>query len=293
MPPYQPSSIRVAAVQYHQTPLSHYHDFDTTLSRYASIAQEEAVDILLFPELFTLQLLTLENPALRHQNDAERGIERLTEWKNTLCQNTQRLADTHNLTIIMGSHPARDPDNVVYNKALVFTPQGVMQEQAKLHITPNEQDAWGIQGGDMLQTIQTPIGDVGILICYDSEFPELARQLMERDIRVIFVPFCTDTAAGYYRVRHCCQARAIENQCYVVAAGNVGELDSVFNFDTHYAQSGIFGPCDSLLPANGVLAQAPLNEEALIITDLDMGVLQTIRDHGDVRNLADRRPDLY
>ena len=51
-----------------------------------------------------------------------------------------------------------------------------------------------------------------MLICYDSEFPELARHLADQGAMILFVPFCTDTSNGYYRVRHCAQARAIELQ---------------------------------------------------------------------------------
>lgn len=117
-------------------------------------------------------------------------------------------------------------------------------EQAKIHITPSEAESWKVQGGNALNAIQTDRGLIGVLICYDAEFPELARRLTEQGIHTLFVPFCTDERQGFLRVRYCCQARAVENQIYVALAGNVGNLPNVANMDIQYAQSCILMPCD-------------------------------------------------
>src|SRR5690606_17915391 len=109
----------------------------------------------------------------------------------------------------------------------------------KIHPTPNEKFWWNIKGGDELSVINTDCGPVGVLICYDSEFPELARHLADQGANIIFIPFLTDERQSYNRVRYCAQARAIENQCYVAMAGNVGNLPRVQNMDIHYAQSCI------------------------------------------------------
>ena len=132
-----------------------------------------------------------------------------------------------------------------------------------------------------------------MLICYDSEFPELARRLVDEGARIIFVPFCTDSRQGYMRVRYCAQARAIENQCFVVMSGNVGNLPNVANMDIQYAQSCILTPCDFPFARDGIAAEASENVETLTISDVNLADLSWARAEGTVQNLADRRFDLY
>jgi len=131
------------------------------------------------------------------------------------------------------------------------------------------------------------------LICYDVEFPELSRILAEDGIDILFVPFLTDTQNGYSRVRNCAQARAIENECYVAIAGSVGNLPKVHNMDIQYAQSMVFTPCDFAFPTNGIKAEATPNSEMILIADVDIELLRALNQHGSVRNLKDRRTDLY
>ena len=121
---------------------------------------------------------------------------------------------------------------------------GSLHEREKLHPTPSERNVWNITGGDSAATVQTDCGPIGVMICYDSEFPEVARHLTDQGALILFVPFCTDVREGYLRVRYCSQARAIENQCYVVLSGNVGNLPGVNNFDIQYGQSCILTPSD-------------------------------------------------
>ena len=129
----------------------------------------------------------------------------------------------------------------------------------KIHITPDEAGHWGIRGGDTLKVYETDSGKVGILICYDVEFPELPRLLAEQGMQILFVPFLTDTQNAYMRVRCCAQARAIENECYVAITGSVGNLPKVENMDIQYSQSAVFTPCDFAFPSNGVKSEASPN----------------------------------
>ena len=131
------------------------------------------------------------------------------------------------------------------------------------------------------------------MICYDSEFPEVARRLADEGARVMFVPFQTDTRQGHLRVRYCCHARAIENQCYVVTSGNCGNLPHVENLDINYAQSAILTPCDFPFARDGIAAEATENVEQVVVADLDLAQLSWARARGSVRNLRDRRFDLY
>ncbi len=150
-----------------------------------------------------------------------------------------------------------------------------------------------MQGGSSLQTFDTDCGKIGILICYDSEFPELSRLLADEGMEILFVPFLTDTQNGYSRVRHCAQARAIENECYVAISGSVGNLPKVHNMDIQYAQSAVFTPCDFSFPSNGIKAEATPNKEMILIADVDLDLLRELNQFGSVKNLRDRRKDLF
>jgi len=157
----------------------------------------------------------------------------------------------------------------------------------------NEVYWWNIEGGHSLNAIQTDCGPIGVLICYDAEFPELTRHLADQGIQILFVPFCTDERQSYLRVRYCCQARAIENQFYVVMSGNVGNLPGVANMDIQYAQSCILTPCDFPFARDGIAADTTPNVEMVAFADLRPETLQMARNSGTVQNLRDRRHDLY
>ena len=184
-------------------------------------------------------------------------------------------------------------DGDIHNVAYVCLRDGSVHEQEKIHPTPNEAYWWNIKGGDSIHVIQTDCGPIGVQICYDCEFPELSRRLADEGARIIFVPFCTDSRQGYMRVRYCAAARAIENQCFVVLSGNVGNLPNVANMDIQYAQSCILTPCDFPFARDGIAAEASENVETLTISDVNLSDLSWARAEGTVRNLADRRFDLY
>jgi predicted amidohydrolase len=199
----------------------------------------------------------------------------------------------YNINIIGGSHPTRVEDNRVENISYVFLRDGIIYEQPKIHPTPNEDFWWNIEGSESLNAIPTDCGLIGVLICYDAEFPELARHLTDQGIQILFVPFCTDERQSYLRVRYCCQARAVENQIYVVMSGNVGNLPNVANMDIQYAQSCILTPCDFPFARDGIAADTTPNVETVAIADIRPLTLLAARNNGTVKNLKDRRHDLY
>ena len=183
-------------------------------------------------------------------------------------------------------------ENSLFNVGYLCKRDGGVERFEKLHVTPDEAKVWGLQGGSRLKTFDTDCGKIGVLICYDVEFPELGRILAEDGMDILFVPFLTDTQNGYSRVRSCAQARAIENECYVAIAGSVGNLPRVHNMDIQYAQSMVFTPCDFSFPASGVKAEATANTEMILIADVDIDLLREMNQFGSVRNLKDRRTDL-
>jgi predicted amidohydrolase len=184
-------------------------------------------------------------------------------------------------------------DGRLQNESMLFRPDGSFVSQPKVHITPWEKSCWGISGGNQLHIIETPKAKIGILICYDVEFPEAARYLADQGIEILFVPYCTDNRQGYLRVTKCAAARAIENQIYVVAAGVVGNLPDVPAMNIHYGQSAVYTPCDFEFARDGIQAKADPNVEMMIVADLDMAALHRSRAAGSVTPLMDRRTDLF
>jgi predicted amidohydrolase len=203
-----------------------------------------------------------------------------------------KLSISYNINIITGSMPEMQ-EGKLYNVGYLCRRDGSVERYEKLHVTPDEARVWGLQKGHELKSFDTDCGKIGVLICYDSEFPELSRILADEGMDILFVPFLTDTQNGFSRVRNCSQARAIENECYVAIAGSVGNLPKVQNMDIQYAQSMVFTPCDFAFPANGIKAEATPNTEMILIADVDIDLLRQLHQFGSVRNLKDRRQDLY
>ena len=287
--PRDVESVRIATCQLQARAVKDFDEFMKQVEYFVDVASDYEADFIVFPEMFTLMLLSAED---RELSPLE-SIEALSEYTPRIRQRLSELALAFNINIIGGSHPTRMPDGDIHNVAYVCLRDGSIHAQEKIHPTPNEAYWWNIKGGDSIDAIPTDCGPVGVLICYDSEFPELARRLVDEGARIIFVPFCTDSRQGYMRVRYCAQARAIENQCYVVMSGNVGNLPNVANMDIQYAQSCILTPCDFPFARDGIAAEASENVETLTISDVNLADLSWARAEGTVQNLADRRFDLY
>ncbi|HEY9055524.1 MAG TPA: GNAT family N-acetyltransferase [Aurantimonas sp.] len=284
-----PDIVRIVTVQMQARQISKPQDFYDAVEYFIEVASEYGGDFVVFPELFTLMLLSCETEELK----PEAAIQRLTEHTPDFVQRLTDMAIRRNINIIGGSHATKTDDDEIQNVAYIFLRDGSVHEREKIHPTPNERQYWQIMGGDSVETIETDCGPIGVMICYDSEFPEVARRLTDQGARILFVPFNTDTRHGYLRVRYCCQARAVENQCYVVTSGMTGNLGNVDNLDIEYAQSGIFTPCDFPFARDGIAAEASENVEMVTVADLNLATLNWARYEGSVRNLRDRRLDLY
>jgi predicted amidohydrolase len=226
-----------------------------------------------------------------HLSEAE-AIRELAKHTDGLVQKFSELAISYNINIITGSMPEL-VNGRLNNAGYLCRRDGTVDRYEKMHVTPDEVKVWGMEGGNIIKTFDTDCGKIGILICYDVEFPELSRLLADEGMDILFVPFLTDTQNGYSRVRNCAQARAIENECYVAIAGSVGNLPKVHNMDIQFAQAMVFTPCDFAFPANGIKAEATTNTEMILIADVDIDLLRHLNQFGSVRNLRDRRKDLF
>jgi predicted amidohydrolase len=244
-------------------------------------------DFVLFPELFIAPLMADYN----HLSEAD-AIREISHFCEPIRKKFQEFAIAYNINIITGSMPYTEDGNL-YNVGFLCKRDGTSEMYTKIHITPNEVQYWGMKGGSEIKTFDTDCGKIGIMICYDVEFPELSRLMADEGMEILFVPFLTDTQNAYTRVKLCAQARAIENECYVAIAGCVGNLPKVNNMDIQYAQAAVFTPSDFAFPSNGIKAEATPNTEMTLIADVDLDMLKKLHEQGSVRILKDRRDDLY
>jgi predicted amidohydrolase/ribosomal protein S18 acetylase RimI-like enzyme len=279
--------VRIGLVQWQMRPLSNLEALVEQMEYFIDAFGDYQSDFILFPEFFNAPLMAEFNhlgPA-----DAIRGLAKYTE---VIREKFSEFAIAYNVNIITGSMPELRGD-ALFNVSFLCRRDGSWESTDKIHITPGEKSSWGMSGGDKVKVFDTDSGKIGILICYDSEFPELSRLYAEQGMQILFVPFLTDTQNGYNRVRYCAQARAIENECYVAITGCVGNLPKVNNMDIQYAQSAIFTPSDFAFPTNAIKSEATPNTEMTVIGDVDLELLKELHEFGSVRNLKDRRTDLY
>jgi predicted amidohydrolase/GNAT superfamily N-acetyltransferase len=281
------SVVRLGLIQWQMRPYASMDELMQQVEFFVDAVSGYRADFALFPEFFNAPLMAENN----HLSEPE-AIRELSKHTPVLVARFSKLAISYNINIVSGSMPEMK-DGSLFNVGYLCRRDGSVERYEKLHVTPDEAKVWGMVGGTQLKAYDTDCGKIGVLICYDSEFPELGRLLADEGISILFVPFLTDTQNGFSRVRFCAQARAIENECYVAIAGSVGNLPNVHNMDIQFAQSMVFTPCDFAFPSNGIKAEATPNTEMILIADVDLDLLKELHQQGSVRNLKDRRLDLF
>jgi len=281
------TTARIGCVQWQMRTFDSVDELIQQVEFFVDALSDYQCDLALFPEFFNAPLMGLEN-----HNTSIESIKSLAEYSVEIVEAISRLAIAYNINIIAGSIPVIENEELL-NVSYLCRRDGTMDSQYKLHPTPYEKRSWIMQGGNELKVFDTDFGKIGILICYDVEFPELARLQSEQGMQILFVPFWTDTKNGYLRVRCCAQARAIENECYVAIAGSVGNLPKVDGADIQYAQSVVFSPSDFSFPHDAIMAETTPNTEMTLIVDLDLNKLDKLQNEGSVRNYLDKRRDLY
>ncbi|GAA4112334.1 bifunctional GNAT family N-acetyltransferase/carbon-nitrogen hydrolase family protein [Aquimarina addita] len=279
--------IRLGLIQWQMRPYKNLEELLQQAEYFIDAVAGYRSDFALFPEFFNAPLMADDN----HLSEPD-AIRKLAKHTEAIIQKFSEFSISYNINIISGSMP-EIKDGRLYNVGYLCKRDGTIERYEKLHVTPDEAKVWGMQGGNELKAFDTDCGKIGILICYDSEFPELSRLLANEGMDILFIPFLTDTQNGYSRVRNCSQARAIENECYVAIAGSVGNLPNVHNMDIQFAQSMVFTPCDFSFPSNGIKAEATPNTEMILIADVDIDLLRELNQFGAVKNLKDRRTDLF
>jgi predicted amidohydrolase/GNAT superfamily N-acetyltransferase len=279
--------VRIAALQYLLRPIKSFQDFATQVEFFVRSAHEYRSQFVVFPEYFSTQLLSyLREPA------PARAVRLLAQLSPEYEALFKRLADETQMYIIAGTHPVIQ-EGQLFNAAHLFTPNGQVFRQKKVHLTPSERGSYQMSRGHGFYVYHTDYGKIAILVCYDVEFPEAARVLAEGGAQILFVPSCTDERQAFCRVRYCSQARAIENQIYVAMASTVGNLPDVPCMATHYGQASILTPSDYFFARDGIAAEGIVNQEQMVISDVDLDLLEEQRVNGTVIPLNDLIKDAY
>lgn len=278
--------VRIAAVQYKLRHVKGWDDFEKQVDFVLNAAADYKPHYVLLPEIFTTQILSFMD-----NEDVPGAVRELTGYTDRYIALLRTHAMKHGFFLIGGTHP-NVREGKLFNTAYLFTPGGEVYTQDKIHRTRMEKERWDTEHGNVLRVFQTPHAKIAILICYDIEFPELTRRVVEEGAEILFVPSCTGDRQGFLRVRYCCHARAIENQVYVAMTSTVGSLP-VAGLRSHYGQASIITPSDFPFARDGIAAEGVINEEQIVVADVDIAMLNENRLKGTTVPLLDKRDDFY
>lgn len=274
--------VRIAAAQYPIDAIASWETYADKIARWVGGAAQNGARLLVFPEYGAMELARSFAPEV--WGDLQQSIDFVGAMRGRIDELHATLADRHDVVIVAASLPERDEDGVAHNVARVVSPKGRIGEQRKLMMTRFEREQWHVAGGEEINVFKTRAGTFGVAICYDAEFPLIARAMSEAGATMILVPSCTDSAHGYHRVRVGSQARALESQCYVVQSPTVGEAPWSPAVDVNIGAAGVYGPPDLGFPEDGVIAIGTLNEPAWLYADLDLAAVARVRREGKMLN---------
>lgn len=273
--------MKIAAAAY---PIDWFDNFDAYASKISHwVAEAKGADLLVFPEYAAMELASLGGRDVA--GDLEASLHQVARHADAVRDLHAALAAEHGCHILAGSGPIFDGARPV-NRAVLYGPDGVIGHQDKQIMTRFEREDWDVTGGPGLRIFDTALGRIGILICYDSEFPLLGRILAEAGAELLLVPSCTDTVAGFHRVRIGAMARALESQCVVVQAPTVGDCDWMPALDENRGRGAIYGPPDGFWPETGIIAEGAMDEPGWVIAEVDLSRVRQSRADGAVLPFA-------
>jgi predicted amidohydrolase len=273
------TKIKISAVQYSYKPIKNFEEFASNVENLVN--QANGSDFVVFPEAFTLELRYI---IPNHE------INKIPQYEGQYIELFKNLSKEKNQFIIAGSHLTRVNDKL-YNIGHIFCPDGKIFKHSKTHLMPSEVKM-GFTHGTSLEIFETEKAKIALGICYEMEFPEVARTLTLKGAEIIFTPSYTLGEHGFWRVRHSCQARAIENQIYVVHSCLVG-IPLGIKMLEGWGRTSILCPCEEPWAPNGIIAEANTNEEMVITGEVDLKLLHKKRKRGVATTLNDRRPEIY
>ncbi len=273
--------ITIAAAQYNFDAVETIAQWRNKITRWVEQGVQQGGQVLVFPEYAAMELSSIGHRGL----DLHGSIDAVSDLTGEIIVLHQELARKHGVMIVAGSAPCRGEQGT-FNVAQIFGPQGAHDSFRKIMPTPWERDPWRISSGRDLKVYDIGIAKVGVLICYDIEFPLLSRSLAEAGADIIVAPSNTETAWGYWRVRLGAQARALENQIYTVQSPCVGPAPFCKAVENNVGAAGIFAPPDKGLPQDGVVAIGEFNTPQWVTAKVNLDLTAELRQSGGVRTYA-------
>ena len=272
--------MKVATAAYPLDWLDSWAQYEDKLSSWVAGASGEGAELLVFPEYGAMELSTLDGVEVA--GNLEKSIRSVSDRMAEAGDLHQKLAQAHNVHILGASAPVVEAGTRPVNRAALYAPSGQSDYQDKQIMTRFEREVWDVVPGGPLKVFETALGRIGVLICYDAEFPLLGRALCEVDL--LLCPSCTEALSGYWRVRIGAMARALESQCVSVMASLVGENAWSEAVDMNTGMGGIFGPPDKGFPETGILAEGRLNQPGWTFAEVDLEAISEVRRDGRVLN---------
>lgn len=277
--------MKIAVTQFSLRTVAQESDFWSRFEKLAKDARAAGSGAIVFPEYFSLSLMVAQNP----RRSFKAALHDSRAHADGVVQTATQIARQVGITICLGTIPWLEAGRLVNRSWMIFS-NGSRIHQDKIFMTRFESEEWQVQPGPKkVDTFDLGGFRTAILTCYDSEFATLSQSVGQAGVELLLVPSCTDTHHGYWRVRHCCEARAIENQMFV-AMSSIVEGDPRFSeIDGHHGQAAVFAPCDTGFPPDGCIGLGHENQEGLTVVDLDRAALINIRKNGAVLNLRDQQ----
>ncbi|MDE2436299.1 MAG: carbon-nitrogen hydrolase family protein [Sphingomonadales bacterium] len=275
------SAFIVAAAQYPIDRFDDWRAYEAKLTDWIERAVDGGARLAVFPEYGGMELASLDAASMGDLGASMRALGALVPRIDALHSALSAQFGVH---ILAASLPVRRDNGAFVNRARLFAPGGKIGVQDKLIMTRFEREEWGISAGGPLRLFNTELGKIGITICYDCEFPLLSRALVEAGAEVVLVPSCTDTAHGYWRVRHGAQARALEGQCYAVQSPTVGTATWSPAVDINVGAAAVYGPPDGNFPSDGVVSIGNLDSVEWVFGEVNPARVHALRANGGVLN---------
>ena len=275
--------MKIATAAYPLSWFERWEDYEEKITEWISGAADEGADLLVFPEYGAMELATLAGREIA--SHPEHSIVAVSEFLPEADALQMRLAGQYGVHICAATAPVRQPHGRPVNRARLIAPSGLIGWQDKLIMTRFEREEWDIAPGDAAMVFDTDLGRIGILTCYDCEFPINARAMVEAGAELLLVPSCTEALSGYWRVRIGAMARALEGQCIVVQSPLVGDVDWSESVDKNTGAAAIYGPPDRGFPETGIIAEGPLNAPGWVIEEVDTAAVAEVRKDGHVLNM--------
>jgi predicted amidohydrolase len=277
------SKLRLGLTQYPITGPRDVRLFWDKIDTILADAAAAGTELLVLPEYASMEVAACYPGA----GNAARELAAVADAAPALLAGFRDAANRHGIWLLPGTLPWRTASGTIVNRAPLIAPDGRIAGQEKTVMTRFEAEHWGVCPGAAPRVFETDWGRIGITICYDVEFPPLARAQAQAGVWLILVPTCTDTMHGFNRVRLSARARALENQCFVAMSPTIGTAPHLASVDENHGYAAVFGPVDGAFPEDGVIERGMLDEAGLLYVDLDPASLEPVRQHGAVRNFSD------